>query len=253
MMERAGELGGQVLGLARTLKWKDFLRWLLLLVLYSPQVLRTGSLGAIDQKFGTKFSFWCAGRWWRLRHADLGVIREIVAGRCYSPGRELADARIILDLGANCGIFTLFALAHAPEARVTAVEMNSPSVFALTENLALNGVAGRVQVVQALAGSETPDTAQVRRTHPEIALFDIASWMDSVGECDFFKCDIEGSEYGLINEGSTWLRKVRRASLEYHGSWEEGETLARVVRDHGFHVTQRPHGSLGYLFCTRSN
>lgn len=250
-MNKVSRLSREIKGLGQILPRSDFLRWGMLLVLTSPRVLQSGSLGIVDRSFGSSIDFRCAGRQWKVEHTDLGVVREIVAGSCYISGDQLRNAHTILDLGANTGVFTIFALSHAPMAHVTAVEMNSSSISALQDNLLANGLAPRVQVVHALVGSETPDTAQVRRNHSDIAEFDVASWIDSVGYCDFLKCDIEGSEYGLISRKSGWLRKVRRIGLEYHGSWEDGEGLASIIRGHGFRVAQKRHGSLGYLSCER--
>jgi hypothetical protein len=66
------------------------------------------------------------------------------------------------------------------------------------------------------------------------------------------KCDIEGSEFDLFDPEATWLRKVARASIEYHGSWDEGARLRAILETHGFEVAQKPHGRLGYLMARRS-
>ena len=57
-----------------------------------------------------------------IEQGSLGVVREIVAAHCYVKPVELSEAKTILDLGANCGVFTLFALASAPNARLVSVE-----------------------------------------------------------------------------------------------------------------------------------
>lgn len=248
-MTKLKKLLVEVSGLFSVMGLGDFLRWCWLCLLKTPVVLRTGSLGPVDQAFGTRVRYRCAGRWWTIEDGALGVVREIAAGECYVPGRELAEAKVILDLGGNCGVFTLFALGHAPKAAVMVVETNPATAPVLRENLRLNGVEARATVAHAYAGAETDYVRKLRQSHPDIGHFNLEAWLHSVGECDFLKCDIEGAEYGLFDASSTWLRRVKRMSLEYHGTWNDGAALAEIIRRHGFEVTQKPHGALGYLVC----
>jgi hypothetical protein len=250
-MNKLAKLWREMAGLARVLGTRDFLRWCGLFVANLLSVLKRGSLGPVDKAFGMTVRYRCAGRWWEIREGALGVVREIAAGECYVAGSELREARVILDLGGNCGVFTLFALGHAPKATVQAVEVNPETARVLAQNLALNGVDRRAKVANAFAGELTDYVRGLQSNYPALGPFDLAAWLSSVGECDFLKCDIEGAEYGLFGPDSGWLRRVKRMSLEYHGEWEDGAGLAKIIEGHGFMVKQRPHGVLGYLNCER--
>lgn len=229
----------------------DFLRWLGLVLGNLPTVLRTGSLGAVDTAFGSRVRFRCGKGWIEIEDGALGVVREIIGAHCYIEPEELAPARNILDLGANCGVFSLFALANAPTAKVVAVEVQPPMAKVAQENLARNGLGSRANVINGIAGEKTSFVHSLLAKYPDIQAFNPMTYLDEVGSCDFLKCDIEGAEFGFITAGATWLRRVKRISLEYHGHWEDGAQLKTVLEGHGFAVEQHPHGVLGYLIGRR--
>lgn len=248
-MRKLLKLSGEIRNLHRALELPSFLRWLWLLFILSPKVVRSGSLGIVDEAFGCSVRFRTAGRVFSFERCPLGLVREIIGSECYIRAEDLRECRNILDLGCNCGVFTLFCLANAPDAHVVAVEVQSELVAAAKDNIAGAGFSARAKFLNAYAGEETEFIRELsggkgQRFSPE-------SYMAESGGCDFMKCDIEGAEYTLITPSATWLRQIERISLEYHGSWAQGSGLGEILRGHGFHVSQHPHGSLGYLQCTR--
>jgi FkbM family methyltransferase len=54
-------------------------------------------------------------------------------------GITIADDACIIDAGANIGLFSLFAAAARPQARIFAVEPAAPATDVLTVNVAVNG------------------------------------------------------------------------------------------------------------------
>ena len=63
--------------------------------------------------------------------------------------RARPDARRVLDLGAGHGTVTLLLSSLLPEARFVCVEAQAVSADLARRNMALNGLAGRVEVVEA--------------------------------------------------------------------------------------------------------
>ena len=62
---------------------------------------------------------------------------------------------LILDIGANCGSFTLpLATAAGPGSRIVAFEPNPVMANRLRTNLALNGLTESVEVAEVLAAAE---------------------------------------------------------------------------------------------------
>jgi len=251
-MTKLIKLAGEIRKIFFILETGAFFRWLGLLVVLSPKVLRSGSLGIVDNAFGEDIHFRVGGRIFFFDNCALGVVREIIGSQCYVSAEKLCGCRNILDLGSNCGVFTLFCLANAPTANVVAVEVQTAMVKAAQENINRAGFSDRVSFLNAYAGEENDFIRELAGGDGEIDRFSPESYVGEVGVCDFLKCDIEGAEYSLITPDAIWLRSVKRISLEYHGTWEQGAGLGEILRGHGFQVSQHPHGNLGYLECVRT-
>ena len=71
----------------------------------------------------------------------------------------LAQDDVLWDIGANVGVFTLYAAA-ARGARVLAFEPSAPNFFVLTRNLQLNGLSERV-TAYCLAVAERTELATI--------------------------------------------------------------------------------------------
>lgn len=155
---------------------------------------------------------------------------------------------------ANCGVFTAFALANSPNANVVAVEAQPRLVKVAKSNISRTySYLQQLEFFNAYVGEENAFSCQLTPGSQEVGRFSPEDYIAKVGLCDFLKCDVEGSEYDFITPFALWLRAVRRISLEYHGVWSDGEQLATTLESHGFQVTQRAHGPLGYLNGVRSS
>jgi FkbM family methyltransferase len=64
------------------------------------------------------------------------------------------DARLVLDVGAYTGVFSLLAARAAPQAQVHAFEVVPEVAQAARENVAANGLAGRITVHNAGVGKD---------------------------------------------------------------------------------------------------
>ena len=68
------------------------------------------------------------------------VYQEIFSDRCYvKHGISLDDCKCIVDVGANIGLFSLFALQQCPEARIYAFEPSPKAFDALSTNAEIYG------------------------------------------------------------------------------------------------------------------
>jgi FkbM family methyltransferase len=145
--------------------------------------------------------------------------------------RDLADeSHVVLDVGANTGVFTLSALGSNPDVVVHAFEP-SPAVFdALARNAAANGTGGRLALnqmaIEAEAGEATlhvPDgTWASGSLDPEgfrglpgktVAVrsdtLDRYASQHGLSEVDLIKIDVEGFEHLVLGGAHELLRKQR--------------------------------------------
>lgn len=218
----------------------------------------------------------CGGLKVVLRHGstDITTFDEIFCSSAYEPPAVVAAAigepggtRHILDLGANVGLFTVFALRRWPGARITAFEPDPANVAVLRSCVALN--PGDVTVVGAAAASAdgflpfvTGRGAESHRRHPD----EIAPTVDlpcvdvfaHLATADFAKIDIEGGEWELLADARLVTVGLRALVVEHHGRHcptdDPRATARRMLVDAGFQV--QPGGSavggVGVLWAWRA-
>jgi FkbM family methyltransferase len=162
---------------------------------------------------------------------DLKTFWQIFIHRCY---RVEPTDRVIIDAGANIGLFSLFASRIAPGARILAIEPFPETFARLTELIRVNRLSQRVSCLRAaICASDEPRVmrgsgpSQMRFVAPKQrdasgtvvpakTLPQILAMVD--GPVDLLKMDIEGSEYEAIPATPPdLLRSVRRIVVEYHG------------------------------------
>ena len=165
---------------------------------------------------------------------ELKVFWEIFVRRCYRPP---AECRIVLDAGANVGIFSVWAAKRLPKARIIALEPFPATAAAFRHNVLLNQLEERVQLIQvglaAQSGEclmrsegESPDRNLIRPGKDEIAGYPVrvpcltlVALFDQLrlASVDFLKMDIQGSEWEvLLSTPTSVLRSIQRIQLEYH-------------------------------------
>ena len=235
------------------LPWTAFLFWIFNGFRCVPILLKTRSVGILDQMFGTSFKIQWNRQILHFEQLDFGVVREIYGHLCYAKQGELKEAHHILDLGANSGAFTVFAAIEAPDARIEAVEIQSHLVQAIQHNVIQNRCEDRVSVRCAVVGgSHNQWTKSVLKDHPEIKKFDIEEYIAQVEVCDFLKCDVEGGEFLLFEGRLNWTKAVQKMALEFHPQEGDVNRLEETLKRQGFDVTRIDHSALGYFYCTRT-
>jgi FkbM family methyltransferase len=158
----------------------------------------------------------------------------------------------VLDLGANVGIFGLYAASRAPKAAIHCYEPESTNFAILERNLAQAGGRARAYKMAVSAESGT-GFLDIHGGSTEFALssngsggangservecvdLDRVFELAGVDEFDFVKMDIEGAERDILAASSdAQLRRMRALSLEWHHPRAELETLAERFRRLGF-------------------
>jgi FkbM family methyltransferase len=185
--------------------------------------------------------------------SGLIFLHEILVRHIYDyPELRAAPApRVVFDVGANCGFFTLHAATQWPDARLIAIEPHPVSFQRLEENLRVNGLEKRVTTVAAAAGAEsgscqfavsgdssmghvaaagTAPTEKLVRV-PLVSLDDCAR-AQSVWP-DLMKIDVEGFEVEVLKGARSCLEHARFAIVEIHSEELAAQTLA-LLRASGF-------------------
>jgi len=207
----------------------------------------------------------------------LPMFRDIWMDRCYAPrdGRPLPSGTII-DVGANVGVFALWAATHYPGARILAVEPSPRSCRFLRENIARSRL-DNVMVLQGACGGEPGDAVLYTRG-PEamnslyardnygshfrplasttVFTLDDLFAQFNIHTCSLLKLDCEGAEYEILfNAKAETLRRIESIAMEYHVGLNEhsGEELEEFLRAHNFDVKRLPlyDPEGGYLYAVR--
>lgn len=145
---------------------------------------------------------------------------------------RVAPGSVVVDLGANLGIFALYA-ARQGAARVYAYEPGAEAYGHLLANIVANGLAGRIVPRQAaVVGEPGPQvrfptrSSMYNRVLAEGEQGDGWAWVETTGlaavgvdagRVDLLKVDVEGAEYELLlGVGEAFYAGVERVRLEYH-------------------------------------
>jgi len=167
---------------------------------------------------------------------DLKAFWQIFLRRVY---RVASTDHVIVDLGANIGIFTLYAARCAPQAKIFSVEPFPSTFQRLVDTVRDHPLETRVTCLNfAAAGSsgtrlmpDAPVPSQ-RRVLSSVASYAKVSTGPQVmgktleamfaenrlSHVDLLKVDIEGSEYEVfLSTPSHVLARIDRIAMEYHG------------------------------------
>jgi FkbM family methyltransferase len=197
-------------------------------------------------------------------HTDLKTFWQVFLRRVYSV--QPAD-RVILDVGANIGLFTLYAARCASQARIFALEP-FPATFArLLTTVRDHHLEARVTCLNYAATGTTgirvmPDLNVPSQRRSLSSSAKALSGTQVSGETleqildenalqhvDLLKMDIEGSEYEvLLSTPKKTLAQIDRIALEYHGdsSPYSKEQVFQHLGQAGFRVIWDVCDDLGY-------
>lgn len=183
------------------------------------------------------------------------ILNEIFIEQVYDvPGVDFAACRSILDLGANMGVFALYAASRAPRATVYCFEPSSENVKILSRNLAsLNPHAHSFPL--AVAGTSGPGFLSLAGNSQNFSLTDKSDDAEQV-ECvsfarvfeltgceqfDFVKIDVEGAEIDILLAcPDELLRRIGALAIEWHHTADQAAILAQRLRSVGFWVDAEP-------------
>jgi FkbM family methyltransferase len=238
------------------------MRWLFCILFTLPQCLSARNLQPADLRMGDG-PFAARRRGARAKLSGYRVfsgIREIWARDVYLKDDYLSisNSAVVIDLGANLGNFTNLALAQHDNVRVIAVEPSLSLSDSLRKAVASNGWSDRMAIKRAFIGISTqvqksvvadPDYSDV----PSLTEQEFLKEFD-ISRIDFLKCDIEGSEFFMLEPGSRILSITRNLAIEIHAWGGSVPAFLSRIDELGFEIgslTKEPDGTCIAL-CRRT-
>ena len=205
------------------------------------------------------------------------LFEEIWVGHAYTPPDfNVEPGDTVVDIGANIGVFSMWAAARAQRVRVISLEPSPGMFHCLQQNLSRNGLH-QVIAVQAACGGHNGTAVLYSRgfeggnslysrdiagsvfrplTRVEVLTLDEVFRRYQVETCSLLKLDCEGAEYEILFKASeATLRNVRRVSMEYHLGLNDHclEEMVVFLEEQDFGVTYTPpyDEECGYLYASR--
>lgn len=179
------------------------------------------------------------------------------------PGYEIKKNDIVVDIGANVGVFAAYAATRDTTVKVLAFEPFPENVEWLRKNMSESNLSNVKIYQQAVGGTSEDRTLNIsdsgikhtldgtnyeknkvsssngQNIHVECVSFNEA--LEDVPKCDLLKIDCEGSEYEIFYSSSPeTLKKVRKIVGEFHPRDEHkrnGRALCDYLKSNGFDIT----------------
>jgi len=168
----------------------------------------------------------------------------------------------ILDIGAHIGVFSLYAHILNQKIKIIALEPHPDNVKLFQKNISLNNIQNIELLPYAL--THTPETTTTllvsENTHnhtisqehtntsaqkqikvPAITLEKLIkqSKLDTIG---LLKIDIEGAEFGILENMRDVWNKIQHIAVEYHDDQKNKHSdLEEIMRQNGFSVEHFPN------------
>jgi FkbM family methyltransferase len=250
--------------------WRCLIEYVGQVVLNGVAIGRTKSLIPADRAMsGSVHNFKIFKESIALDGALIGGARELYGRKVYFalPGFALEPTDVVVDLGANAGVFT--TLAARLSKKVIAVEAQSRFLDYISYNLQQNNCSDKASLEFGIVGGSTGLFSNEKRLEsgshfekrpPVLSMNEIIKRHD-LDNINFLKVDIEGSEFDLFFKDVDWLTRVEKIAMEVHPQFGNVRDLIAVLETNGFTVqlvdnNQKQTDTLGagsgYLFAKRN-
>ena len=180
---------------------------------------------------------------YRLNRGDLQGIREVLMDEIYRLPFVLSP-RVVVDLGANIGLTSVYLARHHRPEFLLAVEPDPLNAALARVNL--EPIGGHV--LEAAVGARDGTAKFTARRDSNLGMVDPGGGGDPVRvvsmnsvlaltpqhRIDLLKIDIEGGEQELLSGELSWLSAVDSIIAEFHPDRVDYDGLIGVLREHGF-------------------
>lgn len=180
----------------------------------------------------------------------------------YSSALELTNQpSVVVDIGANRGLFTLLAAHYlrqrsTPLPRFICVEAAKTNYLRLQAHIQANSLQNATTLIHgAVTGKREGHTSlyfnprshgmstitQKRRllTTERVDIIDLSRALNDVANVDLMKIDIEGSEQAMIQEYPDILKRVAVLVVEFHFRQVDYQVCKDTLKQCGLHFFSR--------------
>jgi FkbM family methyltransferase len=256
----------ELINVGRVVDNKTFFNYLVSVLINLSEIIKTRSLMPADKTMiGKSYIFRIFGHSIILQSSLFGLAREIYCKKVYFtiPGFLIGKNDVVIDLGANAGVFTI--LAAMCGRRVIAVEAQSEFIREIENNLKINKCTNNTSLVLGIIASDSgifsdksklKSASHYRDEPPELTLSEIIDRF-KIDKIDFLKIDIEGSEFNLFVQNSNLLSIINKIAMEVHPEFGDPKIIGELLKSKGFSVwyvdknQQRVNRltSIGFIFA----
>ena len=188
--------------------------------------------------------------WLRSGTTDIGTFKQVICERETEFKLE-EDPKLIIDAGANIGLFSVMMGLRYPECKIVALEVEGGNFELMCRNVAgyhnitpmqkaLWKSTGHVRIADPTAAENAFTVVEAGPDEPgAIAAVSIDGLLREIGcsELSLLKMDIEGSELEVLDdETADWISCTKAMLVELHDRFRPGCTDAFERR-----VAGRPH------------
>lgn len=236
-----------------------FVKWILLTIDWPKMILLKSGLikGDIVLRLRNGLKLTLINK---KRDSDTAVLADIYFNHPYTKNEfDIKEGDIVVDIGANVGIFSTYIAINKKNLKVFAYEPNHKNFEYLKKNIEQNNLQGKIKVFnfaitdklgkiklylhdrgsgghsiyKKLVSSKNGYFVEVK----SISLKDIFT-SNKLNKIDFLKIDCEGAEYKILfNTPKKFLKNIKKISLEYHQiNGFSGEDLKEFLSNNGFKV-----------------
>jgi FkbM family methyltransferase len=170
-------------------------------------------------------------------HPLLNMISEIYYQKVYTPNRnfEIKSKDVVLDIGANIGIFTVLA-ANRTKNKVYAFEPYQQNYYYLSKNILVNNLLNVIPNKMAVSDNvgyknlllmnnpaghvlENKNFSKVNKNYVEVYTTTLKEYIDTnnIEQIDYLKMDCEGSEGEILSSiPKKYFKKIQKIVIEFH-------------------------------------
>jgi len=190
-----------------------------------------------------------------MENIDSSTMAHIFFKKTYG---DVEDNSTVIDIGANIGIYSIFAAATSKNTIVYAYEPELNNFNLLLENIKINNLEKNVfpfkLAVSARGGekelylNDSPDSHSLYFKYPDrenksveikcVSMKDIFE-ENNIKQCDILKLDCEGAEFEILySTPDEYFKKIKIIRLEYHNQNGQNniQSLIHFLKRKGFKI-----------------